>query len=380
MKIFITGDNHLGRNLKKRKALRDYAIRNFKSIPEKIGDDIDYVVFAGDIFDKDNADIECHEAFVDVIRELINRDTIKRIFIITGNHDSFNDYYNSSAINIANSLDSAKIVSCSKDYMVNVDVGKKLMFCLIPWTKKLFLENEGGRRNIIEYFNNIGYEYLNGEFDDYYKIMISHFPIKDWMPFAVHGMTLEELKRNSFFDLTILGDLHNEELEDLDKGIIYTGSTMHTSIEDLKRHDNVAKIIEIEDNDVKSIERVVFDKPSIMEVTADNVKDLKEDMIAITSDISIHMKIKDSCIYSLYKPLKEESNNGNEQISDNSGNDTGTLDIQAVSVATIDSDQSLQSEEKEFIKSLLTLDTDSLSDADIQNKIEELMSDNNKEK
>jgi DNA repair exonuclease SbcCD nuclease subunit len=52
--IFATGDNHLGKALKMRKSLREMGINNFKKIPEKIksnSKDIDYVIFAGDVFD-----------------------------------------------------------------------------------------------------------------------------------------------------------------------------------------------------------------------------------------------------------------------------------------------------------------------------------------
>ena len=36
MKIFVTGDNHLGRNLKKRKILRDCALTNFRAILQEL--------------------------------------------------------------------------------------------------------------------------------------------------------------------------------------------------------------------------------------------------------------------------------------------------------------------------------------------------------
>jgi DNA repair exonuclease SbcCD nuclease subunit len=374
MKIFVTGDNHLGRNLKKRKILRDCALANFKAIPSKIKKDVSYVILAGDTFDKDNTDIECCSVYMKVLQEIVSMRNIKKVFIISGNHDSYNEYYSNAAISIADTLNSKKIVTCSNEYKCISIPEDNLFISLLPWNKKLFLVNEGGNRNIADYLNNIKFEYT-ADTQDMYKIMVSHFPISDWMPFASFAMSLEDLERVRFFNLMILGDLHNEKLKKIGDGnvdILYTGSTMQTSIEDLKNHRNIARVLTIEDNTLAKIEDIPFAQPRVMLLTKDTEKDAMESDILVTDDIKLYMKWRDRCVYVLYKPgnvVKDE----NGELSYEAGSDLDSLDINAIAKSEIDKDDTTSDDEKIFLKKLLDMDPESLSADDIQKRITEFL-------
>lgn len=375
MKIFVTGDNHLGRNLKKRKILRDCALTNFRAIPSKIGKDIDYVIFAGDTFDKDNTDIECCSVYMNVLQEIIAMPNIKKVFIISGNHDSFNEYYSNAAIGIADSLKSDKIVTCSSEYKCVTIPEDNLFISLIPWSKKLFLVNEGDMRNIAEYINNIKYTYMD-ETEGMCRIMVSHFPISDWMPFASFAMSLEDLDRIKFFDIMVLGDLHNEKLKRIDEGnvdILYTGSTMQTSIEDLKNHHNIARVLTIEDGVLEKVEDIKFPQPRVLILTRENEKEASESDILVTDDIKMYMKWKDRCIYVMYKPGNVVKDDNGSLTYERPGEDLESLDINAIAKSEIDKDETIGDDEKNFLKNLLDMDPESLNAEDIQKRIGELL-------
>ncbi len=380
-KIFVTADNHIGKHLKKRKYFRDFAIRNFRSIPNKIPSDVEYVVFAGDLFDKPDSDIECYNAYIEVITKIVNMPNVKNIFIITGNHDMYSNFYNSASIDLAKSINNSdKLVICNKDYLIWDD--DKLVVGLLPYSRDLFINDVNGQKNIITRLAQMQFECK--PFDDRYKILISHFAITDWMPFAT-GITLEELIDNRFFNLIIMGDLHNEEYEKVDPEttVLYTGSTFHTMIKDLYQHENVSKIITIKDDCIDSIERVRYPKPTIYKINKDNVDDEiyqpaeleqldLQDIIIITDDIDIHNELKDRVIYSEYSPkmikmLEGAKNDGSIQ------NDTEKpLDINQICLQRINEDQTLDEDTKIYLTSLLNIDTDSMDNSSINEKVKEL--------
>ena len=380
-KIFVTADNHIGKHLKKRKYFRDFAIRNFRSIPNKIPSDVEYVVFAGDIFDKQDSDIECYNAYIEVLSKITDMSNVKNIFIITGNHDMYSNFYNSASIDLAKSINNSnKIIMCNKDYLVWND--EKILVGLLPYSRDLFINDEMGRRKIFNYLAQLQFEAHN--VDSEFKILISHFAITDWMPFAT-GITLEELIDNKFFNLIIMGDLHNEEYEKVDPEttVLYTGSTFHTMIKDLYQHENVSKIITIKDDCIDSIERVRYPKPTIYKINKDNVDDEiyqpaelgqldLQDIIIITDDIDIHNELKDRVIYSEYSPkmikmLEGAKNDGSVQ------NDTEKpLDINQICLQRINEDQTLDEDTKIYLTSLLNIDTDSMDNSSINEKVKEL--------
>lgn len=376
MKLFLTADNHLGKNLKKKKALRELAIENFKDIANK-AKGCDYAIFAGDVFDKENTDIQCYTTYAETLKELTTIDTIKKILIITGNHDQFNDYYNNASIDIIKVLKSDKIVVCNIEHMCYYNSDDDVLFLLLPYHKELFLINEFGRRAIIDKINEIISELFNKpEYANSYKVLVSHFPIKEWMPFSDEALNKEELKAGNHFNLVLLGDLHNETFEDLDPGtsILYAGSTMQTSISDLYNHDNVAKIITVDDHTITSVDRVKFNKPKIILVNEDNIEqkrpEINENVIVITSDLKIHMALKERVMYSLYKPIVSK-----ETTALNTFNETVEiehLDINKLAKDKIDEDTSIDEETKIYLKKLIDIDTDSLESAEIAEEVKKL--------
>lgn len=378
-KIFITADNHIGKHLKKRKYFRDFAIKNFRLIPKKIPNDVEYVIFAGDIFDKQDTDIECYNAYIEVLSSIVNMPNVKNIFIITGNHDLYSNFYNSAAIDLAKSIsNSDKIILCNKDY--NIWRDDKITVGLLPYSRDLFVNNEVGTKKIFDRLNQIQFEIHN---DDNYKILVSHFAITDWMPFAT-GISLDELTNNTYFNLIVLGDLHNEEYEkfDSDCSVIYTGSTFHTSVIDLSQHENVAKILTIKNDMLESVERVQFSKPTIYKINKDNVEDEinipvqkglidLQDLVIITDDIDIHNELKDRVIFSQYSPkavkMLEGAKNG-----DNTNDSERPLDINQVCLQRINEDQTLDEDTKKYLVDLLNIDTDSMDTSSINDKVKEL--------
>lgn len=378
-KIFITADNHIGRHLKKRKYFRDYAISNFKLIPGKIPNDVEYVVFAGDIFDKQDTDIECYNAYVEVLSKIISMPNVKNIFVITGNHDLYSTFYNSAAVDLGKSIsNSDKLIICNKDYQVWKD--DKITVGLMPFNRDLFINNEVGTKKIFDRLNQIQFEIHN---DNNYKILVSHLAITDWMPFAT-GISLDELTNNTYFNLIVLGDLHNENYEKIDPdcSVIYTGTTFHTSIIDLYQHENVAKIITIKNDMLASVEKVHFTKPTIYKINKNNVDneiniptqqgliELQE-IVIITDDIDIHNEFKDRVIFSQYSPKTVKILEGPKD--GNNTNDTNEhLDINQVCLQRINEDQTLDENTKKYLIELLNIDTDSMDSSSINDKVKEL--------
>lgn len=372
MKIFITADNHIGKHLKKRKALRDWAINNFKLIPSKIPNDINYVIFAGDVFDKENTDIECYNAYIEVLSKINSMPNIKNIFVITGNHDQYSNFYNSASIDVVKNIGNSKVVLCNKDYLVWNNDEDNLMITLLPFNRELFLDNEVGTKVLLDKLNEIQFNNSN----DCFKILVSHFAITDWMPFATTGLSLNELVGNHYYNLIVMGDLHNEDYEKVDEEttVLYTGSTFHTSISDLSNHNNVCKIITVEDNSVMNIEKVMLPKPPVVKIDRDNLDSLKdsldENTIVITDDMDIHNDIKDRVLYSQYSPKLEVTNN----VTDDSvtTNDDEAIDITNICIDKINNDSTINNDTKSYLINLLNIDTDSMVSSDILEKVKEV--------
>ena len=371
--LFITADNHIGKNLKKIKVLRNMAIDNFKAIPDKIqslSECPEYIILAGDIFDKENTDIQCYIAYAETLERLVNISGIKKILIITGNHDEFNEYYQTASIDIINVLKSDKIIMCNKGTKYYHDVDDDILFMLLPYNKKLFLTNENGEKIIVDTINEMIADTFNkSEYANSYKILISHFAIKEWMPFSIETVEKEELRVGGHFDLVILGDLHNETFEDTtgDTPIIYTGSTMHTSISDLYNHDNVAKVITIEDHSLAKIQHVKFDKPKVLIVDETNFETVKDTLnsktIIITSSLDIHNNYKDRVMYSMYKPTVKSTQSVLETFDSTTSMDD--LDISQLAKDKINQDTSIDDATKEYLITLVDIDTESYTAKEI---------------
>lgn len=377
MKIFATADNHLGKTLKMKKAMREMGIANFLDITNKVKAEevpVDYVVFAGDVFDKDNTDVQSNYAYAKVLSDLSEIETIKKILVITGNHDQFNDYFNIAGIDIGNIIKSDKIVICNKDDMFYHDETDDVLFCLLPYNKKLFLTNEVGGKIIIDKINDFIINIMNKpEYRNSFKILVSHFAIEEWMPFGSETVSIKELRAGSHFDLVILGDLHNEDYQDSKETpvITYTGSTMHTNVSDLYNHRNCAKIIEV-DQGVVSINKVEFYTPPVYLVNKENVetfdkKLINEKSVIITNDLEIHNNVKDRVLCSMYKPVVNTSGDIIETITEDQ--DLETLDVKQVAIQKIDSDLTINDETKKFLKFMVNLDVDSNSKKDIADMV-----------
>jgi len=384
LKIFATADNHLGKTLKMKKAMRELGISNFLEIPNKVKAEtipVDYVLFAGDVFDKDNTDVQSNYAYAKVLSELSEIKTLKKIIVITGNHDQFNDYFNIAGVDIGNIIKSDKIVICNKDDMFYHDVNDDVLFCLLPYNKKLFLKNEIGGKIIIDKINDAIIKIMNSpEYVNSFKILVSHFAIEEWMPFGSETVSIKELRAGSHFDLVILGDLHNEDYQDSkDKPVItYTGSTMHTNLTDLYNHRNCAKIIEVDDGGYINISKCEFYTPPVYLVNKENVdtfdkKLINDKSIIITNDLEIHNNVKDRVLCSMYKPVVNAAGDIIESI--NEDQDLETLDVKEVAIQKVDSDVTINDDSKKFLKFLINLDTDSNSKKDISDMIyKEIMS------
>jgi hypothetical protein len=300
--------------------------------------------------------------------------------IITGNHDQFNEYFDSASVDICKVLESDKIVVCNKDDLFYFDENKNILFCLLPYNRELFLKNEVGTKRIIDKINEQILRILNdNSYNGAFKVLVSHFAIEEWMPFSSEVVSKDELTAGSHFDLVILGDLHNETYEDFTKvpKILYTGSTMQTTITDLYNHKNCAKIISIDGDDVRS-EIVEFERPNVLLINNENFENHKSEInsknIIITDDLEIHNMIKDRVLYSMYKPKVKNEKTVIENLQDESV-DTNDLDVYALALKKIDEDESLDEESKTFLKFLVKLDVESMSKKDLT----ELISDKIKE-
>ena len=380
--ILASGDNHLGKALKKRKILREMGINNFLKLP-KIAkkENAEYVVFPGDVFDKESSDIQSYQAYVQTLTLLDKNPMIKKIFIITGNHDQYNSYFSAASVDLGSLLESKKIIVCNNEYLLHYEESSNLLFFLLPYSNKLFLENEVGTKVIMDKINEAILEISKNEtYRNAFKIFVSHFAIKEWMPFSSETISMEDLRAGNIFDLILLSDLHNETFENYQEGapIIYTGSTMHTTITDLHKHKNGCKIIEI-DNETKGVISAFKEvyTPKTIIVTTENLEEVKDsinsDSIIITDNLNIHNIYKDNVLYSMYKPTATTVTEAVEE----SDEDLETLDVEELSLRKINSDESLNQETKNLLIWLVTLDPESCTKKElgelVNNKIMENM-------
>ena len=264
-------------------------------------------------------------------------------------------------------IESNKIVICNKKDAFYYNEIDNVLFCLLPYSDELFLENEVGTKRIIDVINEQIMKLNKPEYRDAFKILVSHFAIEEWMPFSSKVVSKNELTAGSHYDLIILGDLHNETYEDfdIDPPIIYTGSTMNTTISDLYNHENCAKVITIEDNQVAS-EKIKFDKPKIHLVNSENIEKLKDvinsESVIITDNLEIHNNLKDRVIYSMYKPkLKDDQTSVFDKLKDGADEEDEKLDVKVLSLKKIEEDETIDDDTKEFLKFLVSLDVESMT-------------------
>ncbi|MBQ9897404.1 MAG: metallophosphoesterase, partial [Synergistaceae bacterium] len=179
IKIFLTGDNHIGRGFKYDKAdeLGELRLNAFKTMADKAAEEqCDIFVIAGDLFEN-NYNYSQHE-----IESLINnlKSFHGKILILPGNHD-----FDSENINLWRELESKaegkinlKILNEFKVYELNVRDERVMIF-------PAYCDSEHspqGKNNldwIKEYFNN------NNNLDNnIYKIGIAHGAIEGETPDA----------------------------------------------------------------------------------------------------------------------------------------------------------------------------------------------------
>ncbi|MBQ3625266.1 MAG: metallophosphoesterase [Synergistaceae bacterium] len=237
IKIFLTGDNHIGRGFKYDKAdeLGELRLNAFKTMADKAAEEqCDIFVIAGDLFEN-NYNYSQHE-----IESLINnlKSFHGKILILPGNHD-----FDSENINLWRELESKaegkinfKILNEFKVYELNVRDERVMIF-------PAYCDSEHspqGKNNldwIKEYFNN------NNNLDNnIYKIGIAHGAIEGETPDADRKyfmMSKDELN-NINVDVWLIGHTHapfpkylSLELELINNNKIFNaGSHMQNDIND----------------------------------------------------------------------------------------------------------------------------------------------------
>ena len=278
MKILHTADWHIGQYFfgYDRKEEHQYFFNWLKQIIKEY--DIDALLVAGDVFDSPNPSAESQKTYYRFLKEVTVENTHLQIIIISGNHDSSArleapnplleemNVYTRGIIHKTNEGE----IDAQKMFIPLMKNGETKAWCIaVPYLR------QGDYPSSESYSKGVGamYDYLYSE--------IQNIKEKD-TPIIVMGhlqATGSEVSDNDRAERTIIGGLESISPDVFDKedivytalghlhkaqrvsnreNIRYAGSPLPMSFSE-KHYKQGVNLIEIDDNQLKSIERIHFE-------------------------------------------------------------------------------------------------------------------------
>lgn len=280
MILIHTADNHLGCDLYLK--MRRFYLDNFEKLimdtlkikEENPNEDVG-IVFAGDLFDTDNPDMEVINLVFNSLRILKNKGVL--LFGLFGNHDKWNPKFQMSALNIygnsykfKNSLlnDNNDVESLFDAYSYGLPVKYETKDCLI--VLQSFLPDI---QMLKDNLNKSVEHCVPGKIN----MLFSHFAMREVFPMLTENISIDDLP-TEHFDYVGMGDIHGgKKLEWIkNKCIInYCRATFHTSISDMQSVDPGYNILKINNNKLK-IEPIDLYQPKI--ITVETEEELTEEL------------------------------------------------------------------------------------------------------
>lgn len=294
MKLLHIGDLHIGKKLNDIILLNDQKIVLNQIIQISIEEDVDGILIAGDVYDKNSPSNEAMDLFNDFITKLVKLE--KKVYIIAGNHDANQKIsYFSYLLRKNNVFVSEEFLGTTQEIIENDEYGE-VHIHLLPFIKPIVVKKIYPNEIINTYEDAIkttlGYSKVDV---NNRNILLCHQFItgsetSDSEQLAIGGLDNIDYTVFDDFDYVALGHIHKAQKVGRDT-LRYSGSILKYSFSEAnhvksctllnikeKGKIEIKKIPLIQPNDVRII-KGNYDEIISMPYSLDYVKIILEDEI-----------------------------------------------------------------------------------------------------
>ena len=309
MKILHTSDWHIGKKLVKKARLEEQkqALWEICNICDR--EQVDLVLVAGDIFDTFIPSADAEEVFFEFINKLATPS--RAVVFISGNHDDWQrlsapcvlaSKYNAYIFGGENTPRiggvEVKSVRAGKNF-IEIAKGDECVYVgALPYPSELRL---GEKKSDLPYGEKIKEwisECFENNVNNHPQILISHL-------FMLGGQKSESerdielggarIVENSVIPsdilYTALGHLHKRQVISKEKNVIYSGSLLCYSFDEIG-HEKSVTLFEICDNKVQNLQIIPLNcGKRLVKIVADNVEKAKE-LLEMYSDCHVFLTLK----------------------------------------------------------------------------------------
>ncbi|MGL6174523.1 MAG: exonuclease SbcCD subunit D [Cellulosilyticaceae bacterium] len=282
MKILHTSDWHLGRNLHGYSLIEDqeYVLKELLAYIKQ--EQIDFLIIAGDVYDKSQPSDEAIKLFNEFLTEVISKQNIPTV-IISGNHDSGTKIHFGSTVFETQGL---YIVGQSESGYKRIVLEKdteRVDVYMIPYMTPGIVRDIAGDESIKTHEEAMSYivSEIKKEKEEYPSILVAHAfvaggDISDSEKNLCAVGTAELVNAGHFkaFTYTALGHLHKPQ-KISEEFIRYSGSLLKYSTSEAN-HKKGVTIIEIKNNKLVGIEEVALETKRDLRILTGTVEEIIE--------------------------------------------------------------------------------------------------------
>ncbi len=251
---------------------------------------VDMVIIAGDVYDSFLPSAESERLLFNTLVQLSNNGN-RAVVVIAGNHDdpkrlsNANVFAASHNIYLVGEMAKINFENLKGKDIVPIDSGigyiefltrnnEKVVVAAMPYPsyyryKRVKKENENINDSIKEWFEPA----LSGFRDDTINIAVSHlltYPVnidpQELENHEILGGVISFVDRENLYskaNYTALGHIHQQICVDKNHHIYYSGSTINKFFDEIT-DDNFVLIAELDNNGVKSVDKVLLDTKALI--------------------------------------------------------------------------------------------------------------------
>ncbi len=310
MKFLHTSDLHIGKRLDKKPRIDEQVkvINNLVNIVKEKA--VDVVLIAGDVFDTFMPSAEAEGVFFDMLYKLSKLNVLT--VVISGNHDDDERLTASRQIssicgvfftgsNFANNtkIGNVEVEKSGENFLVVKKGNERVFISLLPYPteyrmKDKFLEDETYEQKVSRYISNS----IENNTENLPVVLVSHI-------FMLGGVASSqersiELGGARILPQTIippscvytaLGHIHKRQVINKDRNVIYSGSIMPYSFDEVNSQKSVT-VFEIENGKVQNLEEVKLEGyKELIKISVPSVEDAIK-MIDALNDCFIECTLK----------------------------------------------------------------------------------------
>lgn len=290
MKFLHIADLHIGKSLNQKSLIEDQKVILDQIIKHMENNEIEVLLLAGDIYDKQIPSKDAVNLFNDFLCDLILKHHYK-VYIISGNHDSVERLnFASSILKSEGLFIETYATSPIAKYLLNDEFGVVNLY-MLPFTTPLYTRSKF-ETNCKTYSDMIKYyvESSSIDFNERNILMTHHTLLHEneakfsdsEIRFNIGGTEGIDAAYFNNFDYVALGHLHNPQY--LGKEYIrYSGSIMKYSESEINTPKS-AVMVEINEKGNKSINLLPLVPVRDLRVLKGNIEDLLKDPSVICED------------------------------------------------------------------------------------------------